>query len=288
MKTAVMTDTNSGISLKEGKENDIFVLPMPVIIDEENFLEDVSLTHDMLYQAMNAGKEVSTSQPSPAALMQMWNEILESGYDEIVYIPMTSGLSGACATAGSLAADYDGKIQVVDNHRISLTLLDSVYDAKYLAESGRNAAEIKEILEENAYMNDIYITLHSLKRIVKTGRITAAGAAVAAVLGIKPILKIQGGKLDAFAKARGMKNCESIMIEAVKKDMQTKYADIPYEELTINTAGTFEKKSDADAWIAKVQREFPEFKVQYRPLSCSIACHIGTNTQGIAIDHLSR
>jgi len=288
MKTAVMTDTNSGISLKEGKENGIFVLPMPVIMDGKDYLEDVTMTHEMLYQALNDGKEVSTSQPSPAALMQMWDEILSQGYEEIVYIPMTSGLSGSCAAANSLAADYDNKIHVVDNHRISLTLLDSVYDAQSLAENGADAVQIKKILEDNAYMNDIYITLHSLKRIVKTGRITAAGAAVATVLGIKPILKIQGGKLDAFAKARGMKNCEALMIQAVQKDMQTKYAGIPKEKLTINTAGTFENKSDAEAWIQKVQNAFPDFKVQYRPLSCSIACHIGTNTQGIAIDHLAR
>ena len=179
-----------------------------------------------------------------------------------------------------------GKIQVVDNHRISLTLLDAVYDAKYLAESGKNAQEIKQLLEENAYMNDIYITLHNLKRIIHTGRITTAGAAIATVLGIKPILKIQGGKLDAFAKARGMKNCEALMIEAVKKDLNGKYANIPKEHLQVCTAGTFEKKGDEIAWIQKVQKAFPEFKVQYRPLSCSIACHIGTNTEGIAIDHI--
>ena len=218
----------------------------------------------------------------------MWNEILEKGYDEIVYIPMTSGLSGSCATATGLAEDYNGKIQVVDNHRISLPLLDSVYDAEYLSENGKNALEIKEILEENAYRNDIYITLHQLKRIIKTGRITTAGAAIATVLNIKPILKIQGGKLDAFAKARGMKNCETIMIEAVKKDLAGKYAGFPKERLRLCTAGTFEKKKDELAWIQKVQDAFPEFKVQYRPLACSIACHIGTNTEGIAIDCISR
>ena len=288
MKTAVMTDTNSGISIQEGKENHIFVLPMPVIIDGKEYLEEVTLSHEMLYQALNQNREVSTSQPSPAMLMDMWNEILEKGYDEIVYIPMTSGLSGSCATATGLAEDYNGKIQVVDNHRISLPLLDSVYDAEYLSENGKNALEIKEILEENAYRNDIYITLHQLKRIIKTGRITTAGAAIATVLNIKPILKIQGGKLDAFAKARGMKNCETIMIEAVKKDLAGKYAGFPKERLRLCTAGRIEKKKDELAWIQKVQDAFPEFKVQYRPLACSIACHIGTNTEGIAIDCISR
>ncbi|MBR0484244.1 MAG: DegV family protein [Oscillospiraceae bacterium] len=288
MKTAVMTDTNSGITLEEGKNNGIFVLPMPVIIDGKDYLEEVNLSHEMLYQALNENREISSSQPSPDMLLKMWDDILADGYDEIVYIPMTSGLSGACATAKGLALEYDGKIHVVDNHRISLTLLDSVYDAKYLAEKGLTAEQIKENLENNAYMNDIYITLHSLQRIVKTGRITSAGAAIATVLGIKPVLKIQGGKLDAFAKARGMKKCESIMIEAVRNDLVGKYASVPPEHLTINTAGTFEKKQDAEEWVGTVQEAFPDYIVQYRPLSCSIACHIGTNTKGIAVDRVER
>ncbi len=288
MKTAVMTDTNSGITLEEGKEHDIYVLPMPVIIDGKDYLEEISLTHAQLYQALHENREISSSQPSPASVLEMWEKIFSEGYDEIIYIPMTSGLSGACAAAKVLAEEYAGKIQVADNHRISLPMLDSVYDAKYFADQGLSASEICQRLEKNAYMNDIYITLHSLKRIVKTGRITAAGAAVAAVLGIKPILKIQGGKLDAFAKARGMKNCESLMIDAVKKDLAGKYAAFPKEQLTINTAGTFEHQEDADAWVAKVKAAFPEYTVQYRPLSCSIACHIGTDTQGIAIDHIER
>lgn len=288
MKTAVMTDTNSGITLEEGKQNGIFVLPMPVIIDGTDYLEEVNLTHEMLYQALNENREISSSQPSPDMLLKMWDEILAEGYDEIIYIPMTSGLSGACATAKGLAGAYDEKIHVADNHRISLTLLDAVYDAKYLAENGHTAEQIKENLEKNAYMNDIYITLHSLQRIVKTGRITSAGAAIATVLGIKPILKIQGGKLDAFAKARGMKKCESVMIEAVRNDLAGKYAGIPPEHLTVNTAGTFEKKEDAEEWVRTVQDAFPDYIVQYRPLSCSIACHIGTNTKGIAIDRIER
>lgn len=288
MKVAVMTDTNSGISIKEGQKNDIIVLPMPVIIDSITYLEEVNLTHEQLYQALNEDKEISSSQPSPGQLTKRWDYLLNNGFDEVVYIPMTSGLSGSCATARALAAEYDGKVQVVDNRRISLTLLDSVYDAKYLADNGLSAVQIKERLEQNAGMNDIYITLHSLKRIVKSGRITPAGAAIATVLGIKPILKIQGGKLDAFAKGRGMKNCETIMIDAVRKDLESKYAGIPRNRISIGTAGTFEKKADEKAWIKKVKAAFPEYKVQYKPLSCSIACHIGTNTQGIAIGYIER
>lgn len=288
MNIAIMTDTNSGISIEEGRENGIHVLPMPIIIDGRTYLEEVELTHAMLYQALNEGKDISTSQPSPAAVTEMWEQLLADGYDQIVYIPMTSGLSGACATASALALEYEGRVQVVDDRRISLTLLNAVYDAKHLSAQGMDAVQIKARLEADADQNDIYITLHSLKRIIRTGRITPAGAAIAAVLGIKPILKIQGGKLDAFAKARGMKNCETLMIEAVKKDLATKYANVPQEKLKISTAGTFEKEADAQAWVAKVGAAFPAFQVQYRPLSCSIACHIGTNTQGIAVGRVER
>ena len=221
MKTAVMTDTNSGITLEEGNRYGIYVLPMPVIIDGKDYLEELTLTHDILYKALNENRDIVSSQPSPGSLTEMWDKILSDGYDELVYIPMSSGLSGSCSTAKALAADYDGKVVVIDNHRISITLLDSVYDAKYLSNTGKNASEIKAVLEENAYQNDIYITLHSLKRITKTGRITAAGAAIATVLNLKPILKIQGGKLDAYARVRGMASAEEKMFEAVHKDAGT-------------------------------------------------------------------
>ncbi len=288
MKIAVMTDTNSGISISEGRKQNIFVLPMPVIIDGKTYLEEIDLTHEMLYQALHEGKEISSSQPAPGQLTKYWNKLLQNGFDEIVYIPMTSGLSGSCATAKALASDYEGKIQVVDNHRISITLLDSVYDAKYLADKGMNAVQIKERLEANTNQNDIYITLHRLDRIVKSGRITAAGAAIATVLNIKPILKIQGGKLDAFAKGRGMKKCEELMISAVRRDLSEKYANIPQEHISIGTAGTFEEKSAEKAWIQKVKSAFPGYQVTYKPLSCSIACHIGVNTQGIAVGYIER
>ena len=288
MRTAVMTDTNSGISLEEGSRYGIYVLPMPVIIDGKDHLEEVTLTHDELYKALNENKDIVSSQPSPGAMTEMWDKILSEGYDELVYIPMSSGLSGSCSTAKALSAEYDGKVVVIDNHRISVTLLDSVYDAKYLANKGKNAAEIKELLEKNAYQNDIYITLHSLKRITKTGRITAAGAAIATVLNLKPILKIQGGKLDAYARVRGMAGAEQKMLEAVHKNIAEKYAGIPKEKLSIGAAGTFEDKRAAKQWFDKVKAEFAGYKVVYRPLSCSIACHVGTNTQGVAVGMTER
>ena len=283
MKTAVMTDTNSGITLTEGSSNGIYVLPMPVVIDGKDYMEELTLTNDDIYKALNENKDIVSSQPSPGALTEMWEKIFADGYDELVYIPMSSGLSGSCNTAKALAMDYDGKVVVIDNHRISITLLDSVYDAKFMAEKGKNAEEIRAALEKSAYDNDIYITLHSLKRITKTGRITSAGAAIATVLNLKPILKIQGGKLDAYAKARGMAAAEQKMFEAVHKDISGKYAGIAKEHLSIGAAGTMESPETARQWVEKVQNEFPGYKVTYRPLACSIASHIGTNTQGVAV-----
>ena len=288
MRTAVMTDTNSGITLDEGRINGIYVLPMPVIVDGKDHMEELTLSHEMLYKALNENKDIVSSQPSPAALTEMWEKILSEGYDELVYIPMSSGLSGSCNTAKALAADYDGKVVVIDNHRISITLLDSVYDAKFMAENGSSAEEIRAYLEENAYQNDIYITLHSLKRITKTGRITTAGAAIATVLNLKPILKIQGGKLDAYAKARGMAAAEDKMIEAARKDLESNYAGIPKEHISIGAAGTMESQETVKRWVDRVQSEFEGYKVTYRPLACSIASHVGTNTQGVAVGLTAR
>ena len=261
---------------------------MPVIIDGKDFMEELTLKHEELYKALNENKDIVSSQPSPAALTEMWDRILADGYDELVYIPMSSGLSGSCDTAKALAVDYDGKVAVIDNHRISITLLDAVYDAKYLADNGKTAAEIKASLEENAYQNDIYITLQSLKRITKTGRITAAGAAIATVLNLKPILKIQGGKLDAYARVRGMSAAEEKMLEAVHKDLESKYAGISKEHLSIGAAGTMETADEIDRWVNIVKNEFKGYKVTYRPLSCSIACHVGTGTQGVAVGLTAR
>ena len=288
MKTAVMTDTNSGITLEEGKRHGIYVLPMPVMIDGKDYMEELTLTHEELYKALNEDKDIVSSQPSPGALTDMWEKILSDGYDELVYIPMSSGLSGSCDTAKALAIDYGGKVCVADNHRISITLLDSVYDAKYYADDGMSAADIKAKLEEDAYLNDIYITLQTLKRITKTGRITSAGAAIATVLNLKPILKIQGGKLDAYAKARGMTAAEEKMLQAVHKDLEEKYSGIPNEHLSIGAAGTMETPEEVERWVNIVRNEFKGYKVTYRPLACSIASHVGTGTQGVAVGITAR
>ena len=201
MKTAVMTDTNSGIMKAEADSMGIFLIPMPVIIDDETHYEGIDLTEDSFYGSLTGGQNVSTSQPSPGDLMDLWDDILEQGYDEIIHIPMSSGLSASCSTAISLSDDYDGKVQVADNHRISVTQRESVMHAKKLAEAGKSAKEIKEVLEAEAYNSSIYIAVDTLEFLKKGGRVTAAGAALGSVLNIKPILTIQGGKLAGDAGA---------------------------------------------------------------------------------------
>ena len=283
MKTAIMTDTNSGINIDEGKQNGIFVMPMPVIIDGQDYQEEKNLTHEELYDAMIADKDVMTSQPSPGDLLDFWDSILEQGYDEIVYIPMSSGLSGSCHTSMQFAEEYDGKVIVVDNHRISVTLHESVYQAKKYEEAGKDGAFIKEALEKDAYNSSIYIAVESLKYLKKSGRVTAAGAMLATAMNIKPVLTIQGEKLDAFAKVRGMKAAEAKMINAMKKDIEERFSEYPASKINIGVAGTFRDQANTDEWFNKVKEAFPEYRVFYNPLSCSIACHVGIDSAGLGI-----
>ncbi|MGM9552065.1 MAG: DegV family protein [Clostridia bacterium] len=281
MNIAIATDSNSGILKDENK--DIHVLPMPVIIDGEMYLEGENITNSELYEAMKEHKDISTSQPSPGQLMEFWEELLNSGYDEIVYIPMSSGLSGSCQNAILFASDLDGKVCVVDNHRISVTQKESVYAALSLAKRGYTAKEIKSYLEERAYNASIFVTVDSLEYLKKGGRITPAVAAFATVLNIKPVLTIQGDKLDTHAKVRGLNQAEREMIKAIKKDREERFNDKENSQLEIDTAGTFESEEKAEKWLKMVQEEFPEFSVGYWQLPCSIACHVGMNAAGIAI-----
>lgn len=209
MKTAILTDTNSGITVEAGRKSGIYVLPMPVIMEEKCYFEGVDITNRQLYDAMLSDRELSSSQPSPGDVMAMWDSILNDGYDEIVYIPMSSGLSGSCHSAAQLALDYGSKVCVVDNHRISVTLMESVFDAKALADKGLSAGKIKEALEAAAYQSSIYVTVNSLKYLKKSGRITSSAAAIAHILNIKPVLTIQGEKLDLFAKVRGSRQIKN-------------------------------------------------------------------------------
>lgn len=282
-KTAIVTDTNSGFSVEEGKKHGIYVLPMPVIIDQQTYTEGETISHQELFTAMRQKRVISSSQPSPGDVCGLWDSVLRQGYDELVYIPMSSGLSGSCETAMGLAKSYHGRVEVADNHRISLTQYQAAMDAKKLAEAGHSAKEIRELLEQHAMDASIYIMVDSLEYLKKSGRVTAAAAAFAAVLNLKPVLTIQGDKLDAFSKARGTRLGEKCMIDALRKDRETRFKNIPSSNLLVATAGTFDNPLDAQEWCETVQNAFPEFQVVYIPLSCSIACHTGINAAGTAI-----
>lgn len=283
MKIAIATDTNSGITALEGEKLGVFVLAMPVNLEETIHYEGLDITSEQLYDAMRQHREVSTSQPSPGQLMELWDGILAKGYDEIVYIPMSSGLSGSCQSAALFARDYDGKVQVVDNHRISVTQRESVISALRLAKQGYDAGQIREFLEKHAYDASIYITVDSMEYLKKGGRVTPAAATLATVLNLKPVLTIQGDKLDAFAKVRGMKLAESKMIDALHQDRAERFRDVPESRLLIETAGTLENEALAESWRQQVQAEFPFAKVSYANLPCSIACHVGMNSVAAVI-----
>lgn len=283
MKTAIVTDTNSGITVEEGRENGIYVIAMPVVIDGERYFEGVDITNGQLYEALKNGRDVSSSQPSPGDVMESWNALFQEGYDEIVYIPMSSGLSGSCHSAAQFAAQYGGKVHVADSHRISVTLMESVYEAKHMADRGCPAGDIKEYLERSAYRSSIYVAVNSLKYLKKSGRITASAATVASMLNIKPVLTIQGEKLDLYTKVRGMKQSGRKMAEAIKADIESRFSGADTDRIRIGAAGTFEKEEDGGWWLEMVQETFPDIEVYYRPLSCSIASHVGIDSAGIGV-----
>lgn len=283
MKTAIMTDTNSGISKAQGEQLGVFVIPMPVIIEEHTYYEGIDLTQEYFYDCLTGGKNISTSQPSPGDVLNMWKQILSSGYDEVVYIPMSSGLSNSCETAIFLAKDFDGKVQVADNHRISVPMKESVMEAVKYAKAGKNAAQIKKKLEENSYNSSIYIAVDTLEFLKKGGRITAAGAALGTVLNIKPILTIQGEKLDAFAKVRGMKKCRTKMIEAIRNDLNTRFQNIPLSRLRLGAAGAGLTEEEIDIWKQELSEAFPELELCYNHLSLCIGAHTGPGALGTAI-----
>lgn len=283
MKVAVITDGNSSFTKASAEEVGVFCMDMPVIIDGENYYQNINLTSEFFYSSLVGGKKVSTSQPAPGDVMKMWDEVLALGYDELVYIPMSSGLSESCSTAKMLAEDYDGKVEVADNHRISGTQTSSVFDALAMAKKGYSAKKIRERLEETAYDQSIYIAVDTLEFLKRGGRVTPAGAALGTALGIKPILTIQGGKLDAFAKVRGMKKCESKIIAAMQNDIATRFKDVPKDKLVIFTAGTFMNDEDANIWNNSVSDAFPGFDVKYYPLSFSIGVHIGPESLALGI-----
>ena len=282
MKTAVMTDTNSGIMKAEADSMGIFLIPMPVIIDDETHYEGIDLTEDSFYSSLTGGRNVSTSQPSPGDLMDLWDDILEQGYDEIIHIPMSSGLSASCDTAMGLAQEYDGRVHVVDNQRISVTQRQSVLDALTLRDAGRDAAQIKQVLEEQKMDSSIYITLETLKYLKKGGRITPAAAAIGTVLNLKPVLQIQGEKLDAYSKTRGKKQAKRVMLKAMQNDWKNRFAEyVKRGEMCLQSAYTGNEE-EALEFKKEIAETFPGIEIVQNPLSLSVACHIGHGAIAVA------
>lgn len=277
---AVVTDSNSGITQSQAKEMGIFVLPMPFMINEETFFEDITLTQEEFYHRLEDGAEVMTSQPSPETVINLWKEVLME-YEEIVYIPMSSGLSGSCQSAIMLSQDFGGKVQVVNNQRISVTQRQSVLDALLLAEKGMSAVEIKDFLEKDKFNSSIYIMLDTLYYLKKGGRITPAAAAIGTILKLKPVLTIQGDKLDAFAKARTANQGKNIMMNAIRNDMENRLGGATPENIWLEVAYTKNKES-MQQFVAELKEEFPGFDITANPLSLSVACHIGPGSLAVA------
>lgn len=277
-KIAIVTDSNSGITQEMGKTMGIHVIPMPFFIDGKLFLEDITLTQEEFYKRLGEDSDISTSQPSPGEVMECWDELLKE-YDEIVHIPMSSGLSSTCHAAQSLSQEYEGKVCVVDNQRISVTQKQSVEDAIVLRDAGKSASEIKEILEAEKLQASIYITVDTLKYLKKGGRVTPAAAALGTVLNLKPVLQIQGEKLDAFSKVRGWKAAKRTMLKAIEKDLNDRFADVR-EDMVLGMAYTCSKE-EAQEWKQEIAEKFPEYEIVEGPLSLSVACHIGPGAMAV-------
>ena len=283
---AIVTDSNSGISQAEGKELGIYVIPMPFLVDGKLYFEDVDMNKEQFYHFLENDADLSTSQPSPGDVMDLWDKLLKE-YDEIVHIPMSSGLSASCSTAMGLARDYDGKVQVVDNQRISVTMQQSVMDAKHLAAAGKSAAQIKEILEKEALESSIYLMVDTLKYLKKGGRITPSAALLGSALNLKPILQIQGDKLDAYKKVRGVKAAKKNMLEAMKKDVEGRFSDyVTKGQLKLHVAYTTDEET-ARQWKEEVQSVFPNIAIsRMDSLSFSVTCHTGPGVLAIAASHV--
>lgn len=279
-KIAIITDSNSGITQAQADELGVFVVPMPFMIDDKEYFEGINLTVEEFFEMLTSDRKISTSQPTPGSIMDLWDKVLEEGYDEIVHIPMSSGLSSSCATAISLAQDYDGKVFVVDNQRISVTQRMSVLDALYLAQQGKRASEIRDILLKEKFESSIYIMVDTLTYLKRGGRITPAAATLGNLLRLKPVLQIQGEKLDAFAKARTVKQAKSIMIEQMKRDMHERFGDNVNGDYEIAIAHT-ENLGLALEFKEEILKEFPGMDIYIDNLSLSVSCHIGPGSLAI-------
>lgn len=283
-RIAIITDSNSGITQAQGKELSVEVLPMPFMIDDETYYEDITLTQESFYEKLRGGAGISTSQPTPDSVMRCWREMLSQGCDEIVHIPMSSGLSGSCQSAMMLSnePEFEGKVFVVNNQRISVTQRQSVLDARCLAEKGLSGLEIKEFLEKDKFNSSIYIMLDTLYYLKKGGRITPTAAALGTILKLKPVLTLQGEKLDAFAKARTTSQGKTLMINAVKNDIKNRFkGSSDKKDIWIQIAYTYNQEA-AEQLKKEVEEAFPGYDIYMDPLSLSVACHIGPGALAVA------
>ena len=276
-RIAVVTDSNSGITQAQAKELGIHVVPTPFFINGDLFLEDITLTREAFFEKLDDDAEISTSQPAPGDLLDTWDKVLEE-YDEVVHIPLSRSLSSACETAIMLSNDYDGKVQVVNNQRVSAMQRESVMDALRLAEAGKSATEIKEILETEKFNACAYITVDTLKYLKKGGRVTPTAAAIGAVLNIKPVLIVNGEKLDSFAKVRGWKAGKKAMLDAAEKDLQEKFAN---DDMVLYAVSTCNEE-ETEEWRQEIAARFPGYEVRKDYLSLSVSCHIGPGALAVA------
>ena len=280
-KVAIVTDSNSGITQSEAKEYGVTVMPMPFFINDQTYYEDIDLTQEDFYQKLSEDANISTSMPLVGNVTDTWDALLQD-YDEIVHIPMSSGLSGSCETAIMLSQDYDGRVQVVNNQRISVTQRQSVLDAKELAEKGYSAEAIKEILEREKMESSIYIMVDTLYYLKKGGRITPAAAALGTLLKLKPVLQIQGEKLDAYSKTRGKKQAKRVMLKAIQNDLENRFAEyVKRGEMCLQSAYTGNQE-EAEEFKKEIAEVFPGIEIVQNPLSLSVACHIGHGAIAVA------
>lgn len=276
-RIAVVTDSNSGITQAQAKELGIYVVPTPFFINGDLFLEDITLAREAFFEKLDEDAEISTSQPAPGDLLDTWDKVLDE-YDEVIHIPLSRSLSSACETAMMLANDYDGKVQVVNNQRVSVMQRESVMDALRLADAGKSATEIKEILEAEKFNACAYITVDTLKYLKKGGRVTPTAAAIGTVLNIKPVLIVNGEKLDSFAKVRGWKAGKKAMLDAAEKDLQEKFAN---DDMVLYAVSTCNEE-ETEEWRQEIAARFPGYEVRKDYLSLSVSCHIGPGALAIA------
>lgn len=287
-KIAIVTDSNSGILSEELKEHGVYVVPMPFLVNGVPYLENITLTQEKFYELLSTNASVSTSQPSIGDLTELWDELLKE-YDQLLHIPMSSGLSQSCATAGTTAKDYDGRVLVVDNKRISVTQKESVLEAIKLRDEGKTAEEIKEYLEKTGKYSSIYIAVDTMKHLKKGGRVTAGAAMIGTILKIKPVLQIHGDKLDKYALVRGLQKAKEAMKAAVKNDLEGEYAEyVKKGEMTISVAHT-NCEADALTFVEELKTAFPNIPFRYcDPLSLSVSCHIGPGAVAVAITRIAK